>query len=53
MLPSCQDRIDFLREDLQHLFDEQGVDRTAYEEKVAFRVRIDILMPHMRQVLQQ
>lgn len=30
--------MDFLREDLQHLFDAQGIDRTAYEEKVVFRV---------------
>jgi Uncharacterized conserved protein (DUF2358) len=35
---TLQDRMNFLREDLQHLFDEQGIDRTAYEEKVAFRV---------------
>lgn len=34
----AQDRMDFLREDLAHLFDEQGIDKTAYEEKVNFQV---------------
>lgn len=32
-----QGRMDFLREDLAHLFDEQGIDKTAYENKVEFR----------------
>lgn len=32
-----QGRMDFLREDLGHLFDEQGIDKSAYEEKVEFR----------------
>lgn len=30
--------MDFLRKDLEHLFDAQGVDRSAYADKVAFRV---------------
>lgn len=29
--------VDFLFEDLRHLFDEQGIDRTAYDEHVRFR----------------
>ncbi|XP_022144956.1 uncharacterized protein LOC111014503 isoform X1 [Momordica charantia] len=29
--------VDFLYEDLRHLFDEQGIDRTAYDEHVRFR----------------
>ncbi|GMH04487.1 hypothetical protein Nepgr_006326 [Nepenthes gracilis] len=29
--------VDFLYEDLPHLFDEQGIDRTAYDERVKFR----------------
>lgn len=29
--------VDFLYEDLCHLFDEQGIDRTAYDEQVKFR----------------
>lgn len=29
--------VDFLYDDLPHLFDEQGIDRTAYDEKVKFR----------------
>ncbi|TYK11984.1 SOUL heme-binding family protein isoform 1 [Cucumis melo var. makuwa] len=29
--------VDFLYEDLSHLFDEQGIDRTAYDEQVRFR----------------
>ncbi|XP_038879422.1 uncharacterized protein LOC120071301 isoform X1 [Benincasa hispida] len=29
--------VDFLYEDLRHLFDEQGIDRTAYDEQVRFR----------------
>ena len=35
-----QDRMDFLRRDLCHLFDEQGIDRSAYEEKVNFEVSV-------------
>lgn len=29
--------MDFLYEDLPHLFDDQGIDRTAYDESVKFR----------------
>ncbi|XP_008242705.1 PREDICTED: uncharacterized protein LOC103341005 isoform X1 [Prunus mume] len=29
--------VDFLYEDLVHLFDDQGIDRTAYDERVKFR----------------
>lgn len=29
--------VDFLYEDLPHLFDDQGIDRNAYDEKVKFR----------------
>ncbi|PON56941.1 SOUL heme-binding protein [Parasponia andersonii] len=29
--------VDFLYEDLPHLFDDQGIDRTAYDESVKFR----------------
>ncbi|OMO80904.1 Geminivirus AR1/BR1 coat protein [Corchorus capsularis] len=29
--------ISFLNEDLPHLFDDQGIDRTAYDEQVKFR----------------
>ncbi|CAK9154444.1 unnamed protein product [Ilex paraguariensis] len=29
--------VDFLYEDLPHLFDDQGIDRTAYDERVKFR----------------
>ncbi|KAI4377363.1 hypothetical protein MLD38_015002 [Melastoma candidum] len=29
--------VDFLYEDLPHLFDDQGIDRTAYDERVRFR----------------
>eukprot|EP00208_Stichococcus_sp_RCC1054_P000489 CAMPEP_0206140442 /NCGR_PEP_ID=MMETSP1473-20131121/9492_1 /ASSEMBLY_ACC=CAM_ASM_001109 /TAXON_ID=1461547 /ORGANISM="Stichococcus sp, Strain RCC1054" /LENGTH=369 /DNA_ID=CAMNT_0053534595 /DNA_START=232 /DNA_END=1341 /DNA_ORIENTATION=+ len=32
-----QERMDFLREDLKHLFDEQGIDKSAYEDRVKFR----------------
>lgn len=32
-----QGRMDFLRDDLEHLFDEQGIDKSAYEDKVEFR----------------
>ena len=31
-----QERMDFLRKDLPHLFDEQGIDKDAYEEVVEF-----------------
>lgn len=29
--------VDFLYQDLVHLFDDQGIDRTAYDERVKFR----------------
>lgn len=29
--------VDFLYEDLPHLFDDQGIDRSAYDERVKFR----------------
>lgn len=29
--------VDFLYDDLPHLFDDQGIDRTAYDEQVVFR----------------
>ncbi|KAI3714770.1 hypothetical protein L6452_21730 [Arctium lappa] len=29
--------VDFLYEDLPHLFDDQGIDRTAYDEQVKYR----------------
>lgn len=29
--------VEFLYEDLPHLFDDQGIDRTAYDERVMFR----------------
>ncbi|CAA0826552.1 SOUL heme-binding family protein [Striga hermonthica] len=29
--------VDFLYEDLPHLFDDRGIDRTAYDERVKFR----------------
>lgn len=29
--------VDFLYDDLPHLFDDQGIDRTAYDEHVKFR----------------
>ncbi|KAL1816087.1 hypothetical protein DCAR_0520457 [Daucus carota subsp. sativus] len=29
--------VEFLYEDLPHLFDDQGIDRTAYDERVKFR----------------
>jgi hypothetical protein len=31
-----QDRMEFLRQDLVHLFDEQGIDKNSYEEVVEF-----------------
>lgn len=31
------DLVDFLREDLDHLFDDQGIDVSAYEDRVTFR----------------
>jgi hypothetical protein len=34
---SMQGRMEFLRKDLEHLFDERGIDKSAYEEKVKFR----------------
>ncbi|KAK6135507.1 hypothetical protein DH2020_030760 [Rehmannia glutinosa] len=33
----AQQLVDFLYEDLPHLFDDQGIDRTAYDERVKFR----------------
>ena len=32
----AQDRMEFLRRDLVHLFDEQGIDKSSYEEVVQF-----------------
>ncbi|KNA02793.1 hypothetical protein SOVF_215320, partial [Spinacia oleracea] len=32
-----QRMVDFLYEDLPHLFDDQGIDRTAYDKRVMFR----------------
>ncbi|XP_021741627.1 uncharacterized protein LOC110707868 isoform X1 [Chenopodium quinoa] len=32
-----QKMVEFLYEDLPHLFDDQGIDRTAYDERVMFR----------------
>ncbi|XP_075509854.1 uncharacterized protein LOC142546177 [Primulina tabacum] len=32
-----QHLVEFLYEDLPHLFDDQGIDRTAYDERVNFR----------------
>lgn len=29
--------VEFLYQDLPHLFDDQGIDRTAYDERVKFR----------------
>lgn len=31
------DAVEFLYEDLPHLFDEQGIDRTMYDDRVRFR----------------
>lgn len=31
-----QEKIQFLREDLKHLFDERGIDASAYEAQVDF-----------------
>lgn len=37
VLVDCvQDRMEFLRKDLPHLFDNQGIDKDAYEEVVEF-----------------
>ncbi|KAL8040723.1 hypothetical protein ABFX02_10G116700 [Erythranthe guttata] len=33
----AQKMVDFLYEDLPHLFDDQGIDRTAYDDRVKFR----------------
>ena len=33
-----QELTEFLKGDLQHLFDEQGIDKTRYEHKVDFKV---------------
>ncbi|KAG8372660.1 hypothetical protein BUALT_Bualt12G0089700 [Buddleja alternifolia] len=35
--PTAQKLVDFLYDDLPHLFDDQGIDRTAYDERVKFR----------------
>lgn len=32
-----QERMAFLREDLTHLFDDQGIDQSAYDDKVDFQ----------------
>ncbi|KAK9837901.1 hypothetical protein WJX74_007465 [Apatococcus lobatus] len=32
-----QERMDFLKADMKHLFDDQGVDKSQYDEKVDFR----------------
>lgn len=32
-----QGRMDFLKSDMKHLFDEQGVDKSQYDDKVDFR----------------
>ncbi len=29
--------MDFLKEDLQHLFDDQGIDKSQYDDVVEFR----------------
>lgn len=34
---NAQQLVDFLYEDLPHLFDDRGIDRTAYDERVKFR----------------
>ena len=31
-----QERLEFLKEDLKHLFDNQGVDQSQYDDKVNF-----------------
>jgi hypothetical protein len=31
-----QEKMDFLREDLTHLFDDQGIDQSAYDDVVEF-----------------
>lgn len=31
-----QEKMDFLRKDLAHLFDDQGIDQSAYDSKVNF-----------------
>lgn len=33
----AQDLVEFLKKDLVHLFDEQGIDKSMYEQKVEFR----------------
>ncbi len=35
-VPVHQDRMEFLRGDLEHLFDDQGIDKDAYGEVVEF-----------------
>ena len=32
-----KDRAEFLKEDLKHLFDDQGIDKSQYNDKVEFR----------------
>ncbi|KAL8152520.1 hypothetical protein V2J09_010280 [Rumex salicifolius] len=34
---NLDEKVRFLYDDLPHLFDDQGIDRTAYEERVKFR----------------
>ena len=38
-----EDLMEFLKEDLQHLFDDQGIDETKYEDKVEFEVSVQPL----------
>ena len=37
MTAVLQERMDFLEEDLQHLFDDQGIDKSQYNDRVEFR----------------
>lgn len=39
-----QERMDFLRSDLVHLFDGTGIDKSAYEEKVDFQVHTQLTL---------
>lgn len=50
---AVQAKIEFLKEDLSHLFDDRGIDPSAYEEVVDFKcvpgIDLDTLMlisPH-------
>jgi hypothetical protein len=40
-----QAKVDFLKEDLTHLFDDRGIDASAYEEVVDFRDPVGIGCP--------